>query len=364
MRLRSPGRLAAAIATALALAVSTGCSGGTAGPAAVTSSGPAPVTSSPPVAVSSSSRPATSAGGSAGPSRSASGTIDFGPDAASFVTATDGWVLAPGPCGHCGIVYRTTDAGRRWQVAARPTLPGGKQALAQGLVDLYFADAQDGYIFTGYHCASDCLLATGNGGRSWHPAPLPAVARLVRGGSNLYALVARGPDQPLGLLRSADGGQRWTGVSLPVTSRALDLAAQGAALVLLRPSSAGTDPSPDQLGRLWYSADDGATWSTRPNPCTTSDGGAALISLALGHPTALLVDCFDNEQSSQAQETQHHLYGSADTGRTWVRLADPTHVGEPVLMADNVGPTHYAPEHLYRTTDAGRTWRKVPLPAP
>jgi len=117
-------------------------------------------------------------------------------------------------------------------------------------------------------------------------------------------------------------------------------------------------------------------------------------------------------QSSQEQDTQHHLYGTVNTGRTWVRLPDPTRHNAPVLLADNggghaflatqggvgdtlvgttdggrswglvlrsggsffgwadlgfvsasvgfvVGPTHYAPEHLYRTQDGGRTWQVV-----
>jgi photosystem II stability/assembly factor-like uncharacterized protein len=157
------------------------------------------------------------------------------------------------------------------------------------------------------------------------------------------------------------------------------------------------------------STDGGSRWVKRPVPCAPADGGAALVSIALDHPKAWLLDCYDNEQSSQAQETQHHLYGSANAGASWVRLGDPSHNGVPALLADNgsghaflttesgagdrlvgtfdgarnwstlfasggaffgwadlqfvsastgfvVGPTHYAPEHLYRTDDGGRTW--------
>ena len=144
-----------------------------------------------------------------------------------------------------------------------------------------------------------------------------------------------------------------------------------------------------------------------PDP---SGGGAAVLSIALGHPDAWLVDCFNNEQSSQEQNTQHHLYGTADGGLSWVRLPDPTAHNEPVLLADNgsghaflatqggggdalvgtldygrhrhlvlrdggsfsgwaglsfvtaetgfvVGPAYHSPQHLYRTDDGGRTWR-------
>jgi photosystem II stability/assembly factor-like uncharacterized protein len=123
-----------------------------------------------------------------------------------------------------------------------------------------------------------------------------------------------------------------------------------------------------------------------------------------------LIDCFDEMQSSQAQNTQHHLYRTVNAGTSWIRLPDPTRHNDPDLLADSgagqiflatvggagdtlvgsldngqrwklltrdggsffgwadlrfvttnvgfvVGPTHYAPEHLYRTDDAGRIWR-------
>jgi photosystem II stability/assembly factor-like uncharacterized protein len=139
------------------------------------------------------------------------------------------------------------------------------------------------------------------------------------------------------------------------------------------------------------------------------------VSVALDHPDALLLDCYDGEQSQQEFTTQHHLYGSHDDGAGWVQLADPSDTGAPDVLVDNgdshaflstetgegyqlhvsldgaadwtvalrggaggftmsgpdfltptvgfvLGPTHYAPEHIYRTTDAGRTWHQLPLP--
>jgi photosystem II stability/assembly factor-like uncharacterized protein len=154
------------------------------------------------------------------------------------------------------------------------------------------------------------------------------------------------------------------------------------------------------------------TWQARTVPCVGDDGGgASVLSIALGHPDAWLLDCFDNEQSSQEQNTQHHLFGTVNAGLTWVRLPDPSRHNEPDALADNgsghaflategtsdtllgtfdgglrwsvlissggsfsgwsgpifrtastgfvVGPTHYLPEHLYRTKDGGRSWQVV-----
>jgi photosystem II stability/assembly factor-like uncharacterized protein len=166
------------------------------------------------------------------------------------------------------------------------------------------------------------------------------------------------------------------------------------------------------VGRIWASSDSGTNWRARVVPCTAGDGGAALFAIAFGHPRTWLVDCFDNRQSSQAQNTEHHLYRSADAGGTWRRVSDPTRHNIPGPLADNgsghtlfatvggggdalvgsfdggrhwrllfrsgggffgwadlefvtretafvVGPTHYAPEHLYRTDDGGRRWRTL-----
>jgi photosystem II stability/assembly factor-like uncharacterized protein len=162
-------------------------------------------------------------------------------------------------------------------------------------------------------------------------------------------------------------------------------------------------------GRLWVSRNSGTSWQVSRVPCTALDGGAALFAIALGQPREWLVDCFDNEQSSQAQNTQHHLYRSANAGASWTRVSDPTRHNDPDLLADNgaghallatdgasdalvgsfdggrhwrlllrsggsffgwadlrfltaeigfvVGPTHNLPGRLYRTDDGGRSWR-------
>jgi hypothetical protein len=174
-------------------------------------------------------------------------------------------------------------------------------------------------------------------------------------------------------------------------------------------ANAPPQPTAGEVGALWISSDAGTEWISRKVPCTPADGGAALVSIALDHPDAWLVDCCDNEQSSQEQHTQHHLYGTGNAGGDWVRLADPTQSGAPTLLADNgsghaflttesgaddcglswsglfpsggsfygwadlqfvdastgfvVGPTHYAPEHLYRTEE-GRTWTILQITSP
>ena len=280
---------------------------------------------------------------------------------------------------------------------------------ANALTDVYFADQKDGFLF------GPGLETTHDGGRTWSRGNLPAVTQLTGSDGYVFALSENAGGEG-SLWRTPAGSNTWSSIVMPQTSGAFQLAVEGRTLLLLQKGFSGPRPPSAAVGvgALWMSTDAGTKWVSRKVPCTSSDGGAALMSIALGHPNAWLIDCFNNEQSSQEQHTQHHLYGTGDAGRYWVRLADPTQIGAPVLLADNgsghaflateaaqtdllvgtfdgaldwselfpsggsfygwadlqfvdastgfvVGPTHDAPEHLYRTDDGGHTWAVVPI---
>lgn len=350
--------------------------------------------------------------------RAAAVANEFEPAAASFVSPSQGWVLGSGSgCHSCAQLLVTSDGGARWTALPAPPAPLGyysQQSVA--VTDVVFAGSSDGFLF------GPGLLATHDGGRSWVRQPLPPVLTVGTGGGYVYALTQREQAGPVALWRSAAGTSRWQRLTLPAGAAPLPgtadpgmgLSVEGRTLVLLQTGFTGPGVSPGQTGRLWVSGDAGTRWQARPVPCTASDGGAAVAAIALGHPDAWLVDCFDNMQSSQQMDTRHHLYGTVNAGRTWIRLPDPTRHNAPVLLADNgaghaflatqgglgdtlsgtmnggrnwgivlrdgasffgwadldfvstsvgfvVGPTHYEPGHLYRTQDAGRTWQVMRL---
>ncbi len=341
----------------------------------------------------------------------------FEPAAVSFVSPSRGWVLGRSGCQDCAGLLLTGDGGGHWTVLPGPPAPlGYYNSSANAVTEVAFADAANGFLY------GPGLLATHDGGRSWSRQPLPPVQALSVGTRYAYALTLAQPGGSA-LWRTAIGSGRWAWLPLPAGASppapspgygTLLLYAEGGTLVLLRPGFTGPRVTPGQVGQLWVSPGNGTDWQARPVPCTPPDGGgAAVLSIALRHPDAWLLDCFDNEQSSQEQNTQHHLYGTTDAGLSWVRLPDPTSHNMPDLLADNgsghaflategiadtlvgsldggrhwqtlltsggsfygwadlrfvnaetgfvVGPTHYSPEHLYRTDDGGRTWRPLHL---
>jgi photosystem II stability/assembly factor-like uncharacterized protein len=347
----------------------------------------------------------------------ASAPSGFRPAAASFVSPSRGWALGSGGgCDSCAQLRVTSDGGDRWATLPAPPAPLGYYSQqAAAVTDMVFANSSDGFLF------GPGLLATHDGGRSWVRQPLAPVLAMQTGGGHVYALTRQGQTGPVALWRSAVGGSRWQRLRLPAgaaglpgVDQGMQLSAEGDTLVLLQVGLANDLVGASQAGRLWVSEDAGTQWQARPVPCAPGDGGATVVSIALGHSDAWLVDCYDNMQSSQAQDTQHHLYGTVNAGRSWVRLPDPTTHNAPVLLADNgsghaflatqgglgdalvgttdggrswglillsggsfygwadlrfvsaavgfvIGPTHDAPGHLYRTLDSGRTWQVVPV---
>jgi photosystem II stability/assembly factor-like uncharacterized protein len=347
--------------------------------------------------------------------------VRFEPAAVSFVSTRRGWMLGRFGCGDCASVRRTEDGGRSWTSLPSPrerlwpysTAPSGPHLTSpppRGVSRVVFADSKNGFLF------APALVITHNGGRSWVRKSLSGVWEVAIGGGYAYAMTERNPGSggPAGVWRTRIGSDHWTRLSSP---RAVDahVAVEGKTIVLLQTGFHGPEPPKTQLGRIWVSGDGGEQWRSRPLPCTTNrDGGAALVAIIPGHGASWLLDCYDNQQSMQAQWTQHHLYRTTNTGGSWTRLPDPTQHNGPSLLAANgaghiflateggggdvlvgsfddgkqwrpllnsggaffgwaslrfvtpmigfiVGPTHYAREHLYRTDDGGRSWEAVPV---
>ena len=397
--MRRHNRVAGAVSVAFVLMLVTGC--GTANQA----TRPAPPATGHRQASASASAPAIV---STPPSLPA-----FETAGASFIDPNVGWVLGRTGCADCAGLLMTRDGGNHWTRLPSPPAPIGYDTQSpRAVTDVAFADARNGFLY------GPAMLTTHDGGRSWTRVSLPPVQSFAMGAGFAYAVTQPSIDAPYSLWRTAIGSGRWTRLQLPAAAGApvtwngsdvLAVYAEGATVVLLRRGFTGPMTEPGLQGQLWLRSD-GMNWQSRTVPCAVpAGGGAAVLSIARAHPDAWLLDCYNNEQSSQQQNTQHHLFGTTDGGLTWVRLPDPAVHDAPVLLADNgsghaflaevgavdemratfdggmhwqtilvsggdfygwadltflnadtgfvVGATHYSPEHLYRTDNGGRTWR-------
>lgn len=283
----------------------------------------------------------------------------FGVAAASFISANQGWALGSTGCLGCAGIAATHDGGHTWTpLPAPPASLYWYYPRSSAVSNIDFANTSDGYLFT------PGLYATHDGGRTWSNQRLSDVKSLTVAGDYAYALTGYHGAGPEALYRSQLGTSSWLKVALPAPPRqgqTFTTAAAGSAVVLMRNGLSSVGITAKQVGSLWVSTDAGGSWQARTMPCTVADGGATVLSVARGHPQAWLVICFNNRQSSQEQDTEQHLYGTATGGSTWVRLANPPQHNAPVELADNGSghaflATEGARDTLNGTLDGGTSW--------
>ncbi|MGP0173413.1 WD40/YVTN/BNR-like repeat-containing protein [Pseudomonas sp. NCHU5208] len=205
--------------------------------------------------------------------------------AVQFVDAQQGWAV-----GHLGVVLHSSDGGETWHKqldgiqAARQILQdaqasGDETAIAQAqamvddgpdkpFLDLHFQNDRVGYLVGAYNL----ILRTEDGGQSWqswmqhldNPQGLNLYAiRAWRG--DLYIAGERGL-----LLRSTDGGERFTALPSPYEGSFFGLLAAREGLLAY-----------GLRGNAWWSADGGETWQALDTGVESAL--AAALELADGH---------------------------------------------------------------------------------
>ncbi|HUY98454.1 MAG TPA: sialidase family protein [Verrucomicrobiae bacterium] len=277
-------------------------------------------------------------------------------ESVAFTGRTVAWATVPD--GTFWRVVRSTDAGVRW----RDVTPAGNDT--SGGLDLSAITPDEAAVAFrpyGYQHRSAFAL-TVDGGARWQVGMLPGAAAgpssmAVDGAGRLVAVLAGGR-----AVRSADGGQSWSGVGLPT------LIGCGARTVRFVSRSVGWIGSSCR-GRagLWATADGGATWrgETLPvrvprsalcavaPPGPVSDGGSVTVALTAG-----------------ADATQIAVVRWR--GRRWQRLGALT-LGPGRVIGAVAGSRLFVAKpaaagtdsvELALSQDAGASWRTRWIPIP
>jgi len=310
---------------------------------------------------STSSSPASPAPASS-PSPSGSAVpAGFEPLSATFVSASEGWVLGSVPCGasSCPAIVRTTDGGATWSAIGAPVTTvgrplGGSPALGQaGISSLRFADPLDGWAF------GPELWTTHDGGTTW----VNAATASLPAGATVAALEASA-----GIVHAVfyDGAQDFRIASTPVAKDAWTVASVlipiGAGPVprvqLVLSGSAGWVLENDRVVTAGARLEAG-TWRTWKPACLDVVGPAVLGASSASD----LVAACDVGQWSTPQGD--HLFTSQDGGTTFVETGPRTPVGgasgvaSPDRSTIVIAGSDASGSILVGSFDGGLTWSTV-----
>jgi len=250
----------------------------------------------------------------------------------SFADPRHGWLLMDlgGAMGQDPVrIYRTTDGGARWTLAAAsPPVPAGQQApgppatspsgisTACDKTGLAFASPRDGWLTAGCNDLAGALLVSHDGGAAWQPQALPipsgacmpadcAVSPPQFSGRTGLLAIAPG-NRPPYLLRSGDGGATWHLLAVPQPARwfqAADLIdASHAVLVPGGPPSRVRGP----VRELWFTADGGQTWTA------VRQGTALAPGATISFPDPAAGFTWNPNVAGVPP-----LYATTDGGRSW-----------------------------------------------
>lgn len=351
-------------------------------PAAVTTAAPTPSPSQPPsspaVSAPASSAsaasfapasPPPSSGPAAGSTASATPAGLTGLDVVdlSFIGPNIGWLLGRSTCVKepCTTILKTVDGGASWQPATAPAAdltPEGAMCSGRDCIDqIRFASASVGYAFGG------AQFMTSDAGATWRRSTGPNVLALEASGGDVVRVATTTYGCPPGctyaVQKSAVGSSTWTTLQTPV------LQGVGARLlrhgddvyVFIDQHTAGG--AGDAHTTIAVSHDRGATWRTRPDPCSPVDPTLTLpesdaVDAAIGINGTLVMLCNPRGPGERTLRISH------DAGETYgAAVAIPQNLSaghiavgaEQIVVSAGNGST----AELLLSTDAGATFRVV-----
>jgi hypothetical protein len=303
------------------------------------------------------------------PSRTAvrptgAGVIGFRALDLTFVSENRGWALGSAQClsgpGRCTAVFRTTD-GADWtsMPGAAFNVSGVDGCAAPCVQHLRFANDSVGYAY-----GPAALFMSTDGGAHWKQQPGRGAEALETLDNNVIRVVSSGTGCPgpcdLRVETAPLGQGQWTGERLGpdrLDADSVSLARSGSdAYVLATRNPAGG--AQHQTSTLAVSRDDGASWTTRGEPCPQAKTDPVTdevdsVALAAAPKGTLTVLCRPRNADRPAFAVISH-----DTGGHFVRASGTVPAGS-LLAGDPSTALLAAGDRLYRSTDGGSSWRPV-----
>lgn len=281
-----------------------------------------------------------------------------------FLGRQDGWFAVFNVNTLAETLYRTADAGRTWYGYAAPA-----HNMAAGSSDIvqFLTPARGWLVSTEANAPAESLYSTTDGGTSWHlvasfgiahgPGILPELGQ-VRFEPGGRAGWLGGGMFSGALYRTGDGGRTWQRASIPAPAGSQFGLPAGSGRTLLEPVTLCSGALV-----LYRSTDGGTRWSqvsTLPGATTAAPAcGPATVSvsfpsLQVGWATAV-----------RAARTV--VYRTTDGGRRWEKIGSswpvpPDTDVSPVIQGIDATHAWLLPAgsaRVYATVNGGTTWRRI-----
>lgn len=266
--------------------------------------------------------------------------------------------------GHAGVILRTLDGGRSW---TRLAASGGDSLQFR---DVHAVSRDTAYVLSAGPGARSRIYKTNDGGASWE------LQFLNRDSSAFYdcfdfwesghgIAVSDAVGGRLVLIATVNGGATWRPVPPQVIPAAGAgegaFAASGTCLITRRPGYAWIGSGAGGEGKVYRSAEAGATWTVVTPPLARGSPSSGVISLAFRDS---LTGAALGGNLSASDAFQDNVARTTDGGRSWTLGGRPPFPGAvygaayapgstpPVLVA--VGPKGAA-----LSRDDGATWTLI-----
>lgn len=230
----------------------------------------------------------------------------------SAVNASVAWA-----CGSKGTVVRTTDSGVTWNLVTVP------DAGTLDFRDIEAFSADLAYVLSIGPGDASRIYKTGDGGKTWarqftNTDPKAFYDAIAFWDAKTGLAVGDPVDGRFTVIRTADGGRRWTPVPAANLPPALPgdgaFAASGTCLVVQGSRHAWFGTGGGARARVYRSADRGLTWNVADTPIMAGTASAGIFSLAFDDAEHGIAVGGDYRREHGAGD---NLAITSDGGKTW-----------------------------------------------